>query len=83
MMEKIDILIFVVSIGLSFQTALILVMWNNLNNRIDKLDEKFEGKIDKLDVKITDIDKRVFSIENMLHMKDCCLLKDQSLKKAE
>ena len=55
-----------------------------LSDRIDKLDTKISDRIDKLDIKVTDIDKRVFAIETMLHMKDCCMLKDdRQLKKAE
>lgn len=43
------------------------------------------AKISKMDDKITDIDKRVFGIETMLHMKDCCILKtdEKQFKKAE
>lgn len=42
------------------------------------------ARINKIDEKITDIDKRVFSMETMMHMKDCCMLKNDShLKKVE
>ena len=55
-----------------------------LSDRIDKLDTKLSDRIDKLDVKVTDIDKRLFGVETLLHMKDCCMLKDdRQLKKAE
>lgn len=52
--------------------GLMLFLFEGINRRIDKLD----CKIDKLDVKVSEIDKRVFAIETMLHMKDCCMLKD-------
>ena len=46
--------------------------------------KSLSDRIDKLDAKINDIDKRVFGIETMLHMKDCCMLKDdRQIKKAE
>jgi hypothetical protein len=62
--------------------------------RFDLVDKKFEQveiklvdiykKIDETNVKIAEIDKRLYGIETVLHMKDCCVLKsDQSLKKAE
>lgn len=38
----------------------------------------------KLSDKISDIDKRLYGVETLLHMKDCCVLKqDQNLRKAE
>ena len=48
-----------------------------LSNRIDDVERKLSDKIDKLDLKAQDIDKRVFGIETMLHMKECCLIKDE------
>ena len=60
--------------------ALFGAMWSGFNKRIDKLD----SRMDRIEINIADIDKRVFGIETMLHMKDCCVLKEnQSLKKAE
>ncbi len=64
-----------------------LMLWffySRLENKIEKMDVKLSLKIEKLDEKISDIDKRVFAIETMLHMKDCCMLKDERhIKKAE
>lgn len=52
----------------------------SLGKKFDKL----EGKIDKLDGKINDLDKRIVVIETLLHMKECCVLKeDKHLRKAE
>jgi hypothetical protein len=60
--------------------ALFGAMWSNINKRFDKVDARFE----KLETTVSDIDKRVFGIETMLHMKDCCVLKsDSQVKKAE
>lgn len=40
--------------------------------------------INKMGDKLNDIDKRIFAIETMMHMKDCCMLKDdRQIKKAE
>lgn len=43
------------------------------------------AKICKMDDKITHIDKDVFGIKTMIHMQDCCMLKDdrQNKKMAE
>jgi septation ring formation regulator EzrA len=58
--------------------------FEKIDHRFEKIDQRFE-KVDerfqKIDDKINDIDKRVFSIETMLHMKDCCMLKDDRMKK--
>ena len=55
-----------------------------LSGRIDKLDDKLCSRIEKLEEKVINIDKRFFAIETMLHMKDCCMLKDdRPNKKAE
>lgn len=41
-------------------------------------------KIDKLDDKVNNIDKSLIEIKTVLHMKDCCMLKDDRVKqKAE
>ena len=101
-MEKFDILVWVIGIGFTFNFALMIVVWNSINKRIDFLDNRInslDGKIDrneakfaarldsKLDpilVEIRELDKRLYGIETVLHMKDCCVLKqDQNLKKAE
>lgn len=54
--------------------------FEKMEARFDKIDARFE----KIEITINDIDKRVFAIETMFHMKDCCVLKsDSQLKKAE
>lgn len=51
---------------------------------VDKRFESLEKRIEKVQGDITNMDKRLFGIETMLHMKDCCILKDSSQnKKAE
>lgn len=52
-MEKIDLVLYILSGGF----ALMLVMWHSINNRIDKLDEK-----------LTDIDRRLGLLGCHLHL---------------
>jgi len=83
---------------LGLQTTIILsvlgFMWAHFNRRFDKVDQRFEkvdqrfDKVDqrfeKIESTLNDIDKQVFAVETMLHMKDCCMLKDdRQTKKAE
>ena len=70
-------------------------LWNNLSKRIDdlstkidrnetKFNAKLDSKIDTLQHSLNELDKRIYGIETILHMKDCCVLKqDENLKKAE
>ena len=52
----------------------------SLNKRIDGI----EHKIDKIDEKVTDIDRRLCRLEGAFSSKDCCMIKDdRQLKKAE
>ena len=86
-MEKIDILLWVMGGGF----ALMLAMWNNIHNSISgsesRLTKRIDDqgkKIDEVNTKVAELDKRLYGIETVLHMKDCCVLKqDQNLKKAE
>lgn len=68
-MDKIDMILWVLGGGF----GLMLVMWHNLNNRLDKLDEK-----------LTDVDRRLCRLEGAFSSKNCCMIKEErSLKKAE
>ncbi len=72
-MEKIDIISWVLGSGLSLMFGLMLVMWHNLNHQMDKLDEK-----------VTDIDRCLCRLEGAFSLKDCCMIKDErKLGKAE
>ena len=72
-----EILLTVLLGGFGLQFALLLVIWNSLNARMDKID----SRIDKLDEKITDIDRRLCRIEGIMSAKDCCILKDEHIHK--
>lgn len=79
-MEKIDILLWIVGIGFTFNFSLMLVIWGSLNAKIDRV----ENRIDKLDEKVTDIDRRLCRLEGAFASKDCCMIKDSSqIEKAE
>lgn len=53
---------------------------DRLETRIDRIETKVEG----IQASLNEIDKRLYAVEMVLHMKDCCMLKqDQNLKKAE
>ena len=60
---------------------------DQLDARMDRLDtrmDRLENKIESVQHTMNDIDKRLYGVEMVLHMKDCCVLKqDQNLKKAE
>lgn len=78
-MEKIDIVLWVLGGGF----ALMLVMWHSLNKRIDGVEVSLSGRIDKLDEKLTDVDRRLCRLEGAFASKDCCVIKDDRYKKAE
>lgn len=71
--------------------GIFVFLWSNLSKKIDKQGADLQAKIDKqgiilndLDKRLSELDKRLYGIETVLHMKDCCVLKqDQNLKKAE
>lgn len=56
---------------------------DKLEQKIDSTNENLSEKINDLDKKVTDIEKRIYGIEMILHMKDCCMLKENHMKKAE
>jgi len=79
-MEKLDLILWIISGGFAITFGLMLVMWNGLNNRIDKLDLR----MDKFDEKLTDIDRRLCRLEGAFASKDCCMIKDDKyIRKAE
>jgi hypothetical protein len=64
-MEKIDIVLWVISGGF----ALMLIMWHNLNSRIEHVENSLGTRIDKLDEKVTDIDRRLCRLEGAFSSK--------------
>jgi hypothetical protein len=79
-MEKIDIILWVIGIGFTFLFGLMLVMWTHLSSLMKDLNRK----MDDTNAKVSEVDKRLYGVETVLHMKDCCVLKqDQNLKRVE
>ena len=79
-MDKIDILLTVMVTGFVLVLSLMLIMWNTMNNRFEKVDARF----DKIEEKILDIDRRMCRLEGAFASKDCCMIKESNQhKKAE
>jgi len=66
-MEKIDLILWILGGGF----GLMIVMWNTLNSRLEKIDEK-----------LTDVDRLLCRLEGAFASKDCCMIKDDRVKKA-
>ena len=55
-----------------------------LDKKIDDSSSKADSKDQSIQNSMNELDKRLYGIETVLHMKDCCVLKqDQNLRKAE
>lgn len=86
-MDKLDIIMWIMGGGF----ALMMVMWSSLHKRMDNLDSKIDkveyvlsARIDKMDEKLTDIDRRLCRLEGAFSSKDCCMIKDErQMRKAE
>lgn len=62
------------------QTAILGFIFAFIWNHISKIEKNGV----ETNNKIAEIDKRLYGIETVLHMKDCCILKhDQNVRKAE
>ena len=56
---------------------------DKLDNKSESRFEKLETKLDIIDRRVQDIDKRLFVVETLLHMKECCMLKSDAKEKAQ
>lgn len=62
------------------QTTVILGVLVYIIKRIDNVEEE----IKQMRLDMHNIDKRLYGVESLLHMQDCCVLKeDKTMKKAE
>ena len=52
--------------------GLMVIFWSHMNKRFDKMDEK-----------ITDIDRRLCRLEGAFSSKECCMLHHHDQRKAE
>lgn len=78
-MEKIDILIWAIGGGFAIMFTLMKMMWSDMNRRFTQVDSRF----DKLEEKITDMDRRLCRLEGAFSAKECCALKADSHRRAE
>ena len=74
-MDKLDLIIWMMGSGFTIIFGLMIILWNGLNARIDKLNER----IDKLSEKVEDVDRRLCRIEGSLSTQGHCLF-NQSYK---
>ncbi len=83
-MDKLDLILTVMISGHGLVLALMYIVWGSLHKRIDDVENNLGKRIDKLDEKVTDIDRRVCRMEGAFNNKECCMIKDSSqMRKAE
>lgn len=60
---------------IGIQTGILMAclgfIWNNLSKRIDRCSDRVDN-----------VDKRLVAVETLLHMKECCRLSPDEIKKA-
>lgn len=79
-MDKIDMILWVMGTGFSFILGLLVVIWSYIGGRFDRVD----NRIEKLDEKLMDVDRRLCRLEGAFSSKDCCMIKeDRQMKRAE
>lgn len=78
-MDKLDIIVMVMGGYAVLNLSLLLIIWNSLNNRIDKVGER----IDRLSDRVDDIDRRLCRIEGSLATQGHCLFGQREERKAE
>lgn len=78
-MDKLDLILFVMGGYAILNLSLMLLIWNTMNGRMDKLD----NKIDKLGEKVEDLDRRICRIEGSLATQGHCLFGQKEERKAE
>lgn len=79
-MTEIQILTWAIAGGFAGTWALIFYVIK----RVDAVEDSLSKKIEKLDEKVTDIDRRLCRLEGAFASKDCCMIKDdRQIRKAE
>lgn len=69
---------------IGIQTTVILAVMGALHASLTKKIDAIIARLDRVDNKVNELDKRIIAIETMMHMKDCCILKaSDQIKKAE
>jgi hypothetical protein len=79
-MENINILLWAIGGAFGIIFALLLIIWNSVKD----VEKSLGYRIDKLDEKLTDVDRRLCRLEGAFASKDCCMIKDdRHLRNAE
>jgi len=74
--DRLDILVWVMGGGFTIMLTLMLLLYREIKD--------VGWQVRETNTRVSEIDKRLYGIETVLHMKDCCMLKaDQNIKKAE
>lgn len=74
-MDNFEILLTVMLAGFGFQGALMFILWNSQKD--------IRNELSDLRKDVQDIDRRLCRIEGAMSAKDCCMLKEEKMKKAE
>lgn len=82
-MEKIDILLWIVGVGFTFNFALMLLIWQSISKLNEKASENsiLNFRLDLLHRCFSDIDRRLCRMEVAFSMKECCRISPDELKK--
>lgn len=85
-----EIMITTIGTGIAVVTLIYTFLRNfkaDVDSRLGGMDKKLDGmtnELKEINVKLNDLDRRLYAVETVLHMKDCCVIKqDQNLKKVE
>ncbi len=62
-MDKIDILMWIIGIGFAFNFGILAIMWNTIWNTLNTRFDRIEHKIEKLDDKFLNVDRRLWRLE--------------------
>lgn len=88
-MEAQDFINFLSRIDIPTLIPIAFMFWflkSHQDKKFEKIDKKFEKideRFEKVEDKITGLDKRLVAIETILHMKECCMLKNEETKKVQ
>ena len=78
-MDKLDIILWILAGGFSISFGIMRMVWNSINSRFDKQDSKF----DRINLDIKEVRSSINRMEGAFYSKECCMLKEEKLKKAE
>jgi hypothetical protein len=76
-MENINLMMVIMGLGFSG----IGFALNHICGLISQMDNRLNNRIDKLDEKLTDVDRRLCRMEGAFSRQDCCMLSNKSSEK--